>query len=51
MFEVPIKGVQDEAEGDFCPNTGGGTIAPDFKKHHSSPHPGHPRAQPQPETT
>ena len=29
MVEVPIEGVQDEAEGDFCPNAVGGTIAPD----------------------
>jgi len=26
MLEVPIEGVQDEAEGDFCPDAPGGTI-------------------------
>jgi len=51
MFEVRIEGVQDEAEGDFCPDTAGGTIAPDCKKHRSSTQPGHPHAQPQPDTT
>ena len=39
MFKIPIEGVQDEAEGDFCPDAAGGTIAPDCKKHHSSTHP------------
>jgi len=28
MLEVPIEGVQDEAEGDICPDAAGGTIAP-----------------------
>jgi len=51
MLEVPIEVVQDEAEGDFCFDAAGGTIAPDCKKHHSSKHPGHPHAQPQPDTT
>jgi len=51
MLEVPIEGVQDEAEGDFCHDAAGGTIAPDCKKHRSLPHPGHPHAQPQPDTT
>jgi len=51
MLEVPIEGVQDEAEGNFCPDAAGGTIAPDCKKHRSSPHPGHPHAQPQPDTS
>jgi len=36
MLEVPIEGVQDEAEGDFCPDAAGGTIALDCKKHRSS---------------
>jgi len=47
MLEVPIEGVQDEAEGNFCPDASGGTIAPDYKKHRSLPHPGHPHALPQ----
>jgi len=51
MLEVPIQGVQDEAEGNFCPDAAGGTLAPDCKKHRSSPHPGHPHAQPQSDTT
>jgi len=51
MLEVPIEGVQDEVEGDFCPHAAGGTITPDCKKHSSSTHPGHPHAQPQPDTT
>ena len=42
MFEVPIEGVQDEAEGGFCPDASGGTIAPDFKKNSSLVHPGYP---------
>jgi len=29
MLEVPIEGVQDEAEGDFCPDATAGTITPD----------------------
>jgi len=49
MLEVRIEGVQGEAEGDFCPDAAAGTITPDFKKHHSSPHLGHPHAQPQPD--
>jgi len=49
MVEVRIEGVQDEAEGDFCPDTTAETIIPDCK-HRSSPHPGHPHAQPQPDT-
>jgi len=51
ILEVPIEAVQDEAEGDFCPDASGGTIAPDCKKHRSLPHPGHPDAQPPPDTT
>jgi len=51
MLEVPIKGVQDEAEGDFGSNASGGTIAPDCKKHRNLQHPGHPHALPQPDTT
>jgi len=51
MLEVPIEGVQDEAEGDFCLDAAGGTNALDCKKHCSWPHPGHPYAQPQPDTT
>ena len=51
MLEVPIEGVQDEAEGEFCPDAAGGTIILDCKKHRSSSHPGHPHAQPQQDTT
>jgi len=51
MLEVPIQGVQDDAEGNFCPDAAGGTLAPDCQKHRSSPHPGHPHAQPQSDTT
>jgi len=35
MFEVPIEGVQDEAESDFCPDTADGTITLDCKKKRS----------------
>jgi len=30
MLEVPIEGVQDEAEGNFCHDAAGGTIAPEW---------------------
>jgi len=47
MLEAPIEGVRDEAEGDSCPDAAAETIPPHCKKHRSSPHPGHPHAQPQ----
>ena len=37
MIEVHVEGVQDEAEGDFCPDASGGTIAPDCNQYFSTP--------------
>ena len=50
IVKVRIEGVQDEAEGDCCPNAVGGTIFPDWKKDRSSPHLGYPHVQSQPDT-